>query len=106
MKLYVILALIAAYTAFVIFATWQVATGREARKDLKVIEKQVEDSNEDAIEIQKEVETIEKERTVVVEKIVRLPAVRASDCPLSDVIELQSQAYQAIMQVHEPEPLP
>lgn len=100
MKIYVILGLLAAYSTALVFGTWQVATGIEAKKDLKVIEEQVKDGNQDAEAIRETIEEVSKERVVVVEKIVRLPAIPSSDCPISDVVELQSQAYQAIMQVH------
>lgn len=99
-RILIIIGLVIAIATGSFFAGYQVANGRCVAKQLTTLSNAVEDANEDAEVINETRTGIQNEKVKVVEKIVQLPPIIIeSECPLSDVIELQQSIYEAITQV-------
>ncbi len=96
-KIPVMLLLIAGYSAFLIWSTWQVATGREAKKELNVVEEKIDQHNESEVEIGETVRYVEKTKIQYRDRIVHLPPVDVSGpCPIDELTRLRNEAYGAI----------
>jgi hypothetical protein len=99
-RILIIIGLIIAIATGSFFAGYQVKAGRCATAQLETLGDAVEDSNEDAEAIIETRTEIANERVKVVEKIVQLPPIVVeSECPLTDVIQLQQSIYEALAKV-------
>lgn len=95
--------LLAALTAIVLLCGvctmigYQLGKASEIKKEIRTIENNVENHNEDVKEINETVRTVEKIIYRDREKIVRIPAVDASEpCPISELTRVRNESYKAL----------
>jgi len=88
-KIKLIVVGIAAYTSFLVWATWQISTAREAKKQNNIMQAAIKKSNKDAETLRIIRAEKRNEIRVVEEKIVYLPGPvidNTKPCPSDDVV--------------------
>jgi len=96
-KNYLFAAVFIAYTGLIIFGTWQVVSGKEAKKERKVIVATIEEHNDAVEKITDVVKEVEKVQIVYRDKIIRIPAVNPGDgCPVVELVRVRNEAIQAL----------
>lgn len=96
MKIYIAIALIVGISSSSFYVGFQVATGREAKKDVKLLSKAIEDSNEDQIEIIEHIAEVNKTTNEATREIIKIKTIVVTErCIVNDVIRLRNEAYTA-----------
>lgn len=92
MKVYLAIGFLAAYGALVSWGTWQICTGKEAKKDVKVITNEIKNHNADTKALQKhtiEVQTRKVKAQDANKRIERNPV--PVDCPVDEFERLWNE---------------
>jgi len=108
-KFYLFFGILAVSVACSFFAGYQIASGKAAKKQVKVTKEAIKDSNEDKQEIIKHVSKVnqatnEAVREIIkikVREIIKIKTITTTEpCPIADVVRLQQQTYTSFPSMH------
>jgi len=100
-KFYLFFGLLAVSVACSFFAGYQIASGKAAKKQVKVTKEAIKDSNEDKQEIIKHVSKVNQATNEAVREIIKIKTITTTEpCPIADVVRLQQQTYTSFPSMH------
>ena len=100
-KIYVVIGLIVSIAASCFWAGYQVASGKVAKQEKKIIIDQVENHNEDIISLEAHTAKITELEKRYQEKLSRIPSVPVDiDCPVDDFKRVWDEASAIANSVH------
>ncbi len=100
-KFYLFFGILAVSVACSFFAGYQIASGKAAKKQVKVTKEAIKDSNEDKQEIIKHVSKVNQATNEAVREIIKIKTITTTEpCPIADVIRLQQQTYTSFPSMH------
>ena len=75
---------------------YQVQSGKEAKKDIKIITKEVENHNEDLISLSEHNKRVKQIQGAYEKKLQNIPLIDSSaDCPIGDHERMHNEAIRA-----------
>lgn len=94
-KIYIAIGAVVALLGSSFWGGYQIASGKCAKKQVKVIAKAIEDNNQDKVEIAKHVTEVKETKARAVREIIKIKEVIVTTniCPLGDVAVMRNQAY-------------
>jgi uncharacterized protein (UPF0333 family) len=100
-KFYLFFGILAVSVACSFFAGYQIASGKAAKKQVKVTKEAIKDSNEDKQEIIKHVSKVNQATNEAVREIIKIKTITTTEpCPIADVVRLQQQTYTSFPSMH------
>jgi predicted negative regulator of RcsB-dependent stress response len=95
-KIYILLGAFAASNLFTAWATYQVQSGKNAKKEIQVIIEKVDNHNEDIITLAKHSETIAKMEREFERSIRAIPRVNTiNNCSVDEFKRVYNEANRA-----------
>jgi len=100
-KFYLFFGILAVSVACSFFAGYQMASGKAAKKQVKVTKEAIKDSNKDKQEIIKHVSKVNQATNEAVREIIKIKTITTTEpCPIADVVRLQQQTYTSFPSMH------